>query len=1594
MFIVLGSFSTYAFNEELNDDIRFFADLGDRSTGSKEARNTSDYIAEVFRQAGLQKVGFLDFDLPVPEVKEAFLEISGRRLPLYSLSPNLVVLPSTYIEARIVYAGKGRWSEIDGKDIKNKIIVCETDSSEFWLHAASLGARAIVYLGSQIEDYSSFSRLITKTPVSFPRFWIPPENAVELRKIFLEKGEIQGKIISSSVWKRERLLDVYGLMIGSDEKLRKELVILEAPYDTTGVVLGKAPGMDEATSVITLLNLARHFGRTPPKRSILFVATAGKNESFAGSRKLAWEITSSQKDRDEEISALKKALDASSSQFDAVSRILSSGKFRDDSLVFPLVVKKAKDVTDDLVSFEGNVDALGDNIPYRSGEVEEYSKRFSKGRLLTLRSIATKSSFRSLSDRELRLVRKLLKEIRNDLKRKREEIRFRLSMYESSDKLRKLLKNYEIVTALSLNLSTLSPFMEIKQQGTLFPLRDDLTRRNRISSILSLIQVIASSRPSYIPNLLISPESNGEAVSSRTLSHTATYPLSSDPLSIAGIAAATITSRDGISPFWGTPSDTTERWNPVNLFMINDFFEHLFPALVNAVNLKGAIKSGVKGLAALDGSTVFIRKGELFPDRPAPETIVNVIQGESLFRVMSYSDGSFTLRGVANKKASFHKLVVEPYGLSPDSSSIIWTANKRILRKENYRVQIPGKKGFVTLIMFPCVQTDLVDLFKPQNLSNLTKVTVLDAVTETMPSAFWYSRMDGRDTFSLSVFLERNKGFKLLLSDSLMTRDVIFLNAFDDKPEGYGFTAGRNIINAFQSALDMSRLVGSRLSHLENHGVIDQSLQELYAQGKADTERAGKELEAYNYGKFWEYFSRGWAELSLAYRLLDRTQRDVLAGVMFFIVLLFPFAYCLERFLFCFVSVYHQIAAFVVLLILSIFVIGWLHPAFALTYSPSMVIIAFLIMGLAVMVIWIIFTRFEQEITTVRRSIASRGDKGLFPSTSIGHMKPGQALAVALDIGSSNLHRRPLRTILTATTIVILTFTIMSFTSFKTVEKPSHVKIPIKAEYTGILLHNPLWFSLGDEAWRTISTTFENTGGILMPRSWINPEKSGPSVLRKGFDKEIIVDGVVGLGHRVPSSLAGVVVKGRWLSEGGNNEILIPLSIAKDLGISFESDDFPVVALQGRHFAVVGIFDEEKLQNWKDLDGRSLLPLFVERETQEELREAEIELMESGVELIDVMSRFKPSSPSKTVIISHDMCRKMGGELKALSIILDGADPIKLAEGIPFTGNLSFFAGKEGEGAFEVKLAVSFKYQGITDIVIPVIIVIAICFNTLIGNVHERKREIAVYTSIGLAPRHVGMLFVVEALSLAVLSSVFGYIIAQLIATFGKGSILFSDISLNYSSLASVVSLLLIFATVLVASIYPAMIATRMAMPDVEKGWKLPDPVGDVISLDLPFLFKIEEHHAVMKFIEDFMMEHREAGTGVFVIEDIELTPADEAELDFESDRRFVPAGRCFLLQSSVWLAPFDFGIQQRVRIYCCPAELEKEFKKDDEKEYVKIHLQIQRLTGEVASWHRANRYFVREVRKAILKWYSLTEEERAFYRLSSKEPTTMESYK
>jgi len=287
------------------------------------------------------------------------------------------------------------------------------------------------------------------------------------------------------------------------------------------------------------------------------------------------------------------------------------------------------------------------------------------------------------------------------------------------------------------------------------------------------------------------------------------------------------------------------------------------------------------------------------------------------------------------------------------------------------------------------------------------------------------------------------------------------------------------------------------------------------------------------------------------------------------------------------------------------------------------------------------------------------------------------------------------------------------------------------------------------------------------------------------------------------------------------------------------------------------------------------------------------------------------------------------------------------------------------------------SYSGVPNIIIPLIISILIVLNTMISSVYERKREIGIYTSVGLAPSHVSFLFIAEAMAFAVLSVVFGYLLAQITAKLFAETSLWSGITVNYSSMSGVAAMLLVIAVVLISVIYPSKVAGEIAMPDVNRSWTLPAARGNELEIILPFLMTLKEHRSVGGFLYEYFEGHQDITHGMFSTADVGFDficveppgPAGDAtaspEGEFESEQ-------CLQIRSRVWLAPFDLGIMQQVSIQFRPAK--------DEAGFLEIQVQLYRESGEVNAWYRINKSFLHDIRKQLLIWRSFEDATKVHY--------------
>ncbi len=161
--------------DAFTDVIHKLSSLGDRSTGTDGNREAALYIKKKFEQLGYENLGSYRFSTPVMRHVKSTLTLSNRPNPIElrpisgnAVTPQTVGLPG--ISAPLIYAGRGELRDLNGKQVANSILLMELDSGKNWLHAANLGARAVIYIDRKESFKQFFKEKFELSPLQFPQF--------------------------------------------------------------------------------------------------------------------------------------------------------------------------------------------------------------------------------------------------------------------------------------------------------------------------------------------------------------------------------------------------------------------------------------------------------------------------------------------------------------------------------------------------------------------------------------------------------------------------------------------------------------------------------------------------------------------------------------------------------------------------------------------------------------------------------------------------------------------------------------------------------------------------------------------------------------------------------------------------------------------------------------------------------------------------------------------------------------------------------------------------------------------------------------------------------------------------------------------------------------------------------------------------------------------------------------------------------------------------------------------------------------------------------------------------------------------------------
>ncbi len=1555
-----------------------FSSTGNRSCGSKGADLSSKFIKSYFKDLGFNTIGSQTFQSPVRLKTNVSIKIkkTGQSFEIdpflsNTISPGTIGKPG--LTGAVEYVAKGEIKDFNNKIIKDSVVLMDLDSGGNWINALSLGAKAIIYVYTTIPDKFLFKDKLELSPVNFPRFIISEQKADILFPGFrktvgnTQKDTQKNTIVtitSDIKWINASIENIYCMIPGTDKNIKDELIIVEGFYDTSGFIPDKSPGADQACSIASLLELARFLKNTPPRRSLLLVATSGYGNSLAGMREMIWSIKARSRDQKKSLSKYKQTITQSEQSLELIIQFKKQLEKQLENSAHPNNNKIDNNQInpDQLKLIQNNiVDIIKTGIDQLSNRLMQLRLEENRDEILikkiatqrmALKRLENKNDLTTLSFDETILLIDLIPPAIDTLGRIIKETRLQENNLKSAMAFKKLVKSKKIMSIISLHLSSHGSGIGAFNQGWLYDIKKTV---NIFSPFVKLNNTILKAGKNTAKKLgmdNILQDTLRPSLHRPWQSYFKDTPaLGGEVSRLAGFLGFTLVTTNDSRQFWNTANDKKDKMNIANAAKQSQFISNLIADIASSRDLSVS-KLPKNGFATLEGNASFLRHGAVFADAPAPGSVILSFQGPGIFYNMVDESGNFFIKGISTKKLSLHKVILEGYKFDKITGKTIWAIDKNKTTKARYRVKVRKNKMKTDVIMFRCNQTTILNLLEPRTFRYMTKMQILDARMDAKPVRYWYSRIDTRSSLINSIYLQPGTRLKLSLSDSLLSKKFILTHAEQKYPDGNGYRIDTTPLIAptqYLAARDMWSMLNPRINNLEEKGINNQKIANLQIQGNKALKDAQNYFKEMQYDKF---FSAAGNALALAGRVYDHVQsiqKDVLYGVLFYIMLFAPFAFCLERFLFAFINVYKRIAGFLCIMVVLITIIYNVHPAFELAYSPIVIILAFFIIGLSAMVTWIIFNRFENEMKRLQRQ-GRRGNEG-----EISFLK---AFAASFFMGLNNLRRRRTRTVLTCTTLIILTFTIMSFTSVKNIRQHSKLLYNSHSPYHGLLVKQINWKTLDERAFKIIENTM-TLNMIAAPRAWLDNTNRTQSVkIPIISDKaKFQANGLIGLSpeESLISKLPEQMLKGRWFSDEDRYSIIIPERVAKLLQLpdfdsnKSDSKEF-YIKMWSIPFKVIGTFSGKKFDQFKDLDGEPITPAIFPDEIFQKTTEAEMEAMESGEDVKAFQSRYKHIPFDQTVIIPYKTLIALGGSLKSIALKYknepENSDAtFKMVDRF----GLWLFSG-EKKGVFLYNASDSLSYSGLPNVLIPVLISMFIVLNTMIGSVQERKREIGIYTSIGMAPSHVSIIFIAEALSYAVLSVVLGYILAQVVVKIFAGTSLLTGLTVNYSSLGGVFAMAMVMLVVILSSIYPSRVAASIAIPDVEKSWEMAKAEGNQLDIDLPFLIKTQELSSVFGYLYNLFDSHRAVSHGIFSVG--RLNMKDKHKIKF-----------------TAWLAPFDLGVMQQVTF---------NVKKSSYfKNYMEISMIIIRESGEHNTWWRVNKRFVNLIRKQLLIWRSMDDIEK-----------------
>ena len=289
------------------------SEAGFRKLGTDAGHEAEDYIAERFRELGLQDVQLEPVDITSWESEDWGLSVQAgtenASLSAYPIQYTASSGPEG-LDAELVYVGRGRTADFSEKDVAGKIAVVDIRTPTIpWAITRptaylnydpdnTLVGQKTLVTGMRPNFKAAFGRAVSNDAAGFvgilkdlpasitdhfgpydgvlrpiPGLWLGSEDGAYLRNLLTE-GAVSGHLLLDASARPAVTNNVIGVLPGMTEKI----ILIETHHDGWAV--------NDASGVAVVLGLAEYFAQFPPEardKTLMFVAT-GRFHGGAGAK--------------------------------------------------------------------------------------------------------------------------------------------------------------------------------------------------------------------------------------------------------------------------------------------------------------------------------------------------------------------------------------------------------------------------------------------------------------------------------------------------------------------------------------------------------------------------------------------------------------------------------------------------------------------------------------------------------------------------------------------------------------------------------------------------------------------------------------------------------------------------------------------------------------------------------------------------------------------------------------------------------------------------------------------------------------------------------------------------------------------------------------------------------------------------------------------------------------------------------------------------------------------------------------------------------------------------------------------------------------